>query len=173
MQHVNFCPRCGGTLIPPAEPSSAYMCTECGRPLYSNSKPCASALVVQEGKLLLIRRGIEPYKGYWDIPGGFLGPGEHPEDGARREILEETGLTVWLGELLGIWMDTYGPGEEAEYTLNCYYLATPVEGHERAADDACELGWFAPDELPEEIAFGGQAIAVLEAWKRRAAAAPG
>lgn len=149
------------------------MCAQCGRPLYLNSKPCAGALVEREGKVLLVRRGIEPYKGYWDIPGGFLGPGEHPEDGARREILEETGLTVRLGDLLGMWMDRYGPDEEAEHTLNCYYLATPVGGLERAADDASALGWFGPDELPREIAFGGHAIAVLEAWKRHATAAPG
>jgi 8-oxo-dGTP diphosphatase len=96
---------------------------------------------------------IEPYRGWWDIPGGFLAPGEHPAMGAAREVLEETGLVVEPGELLGIWMDTYGAGDELAHTLNCYYVARVVGGVERPADDAAELGWFGPDHLPAEIAF--------------------
>jgi len=50
--------------------------------------------VVKGGRLLLVKRGVEPYKGCWDIPGGFLEAGEHPEDGAVREGQEETGLKL-------------------------------------------------------------------------------
>jgi ADP-ribose pyrophosphatase YjhB (NUDIX family) len=122
--------------------------------------------------VLLVRRAIEPYKGWWDIPGGFLEPGEHPAAGAAREVLKETGLIVEPTELLGIWIDTYGADDERAYTLSCHYLAQVVGGEERAADDAAELAWFGPDELPDEIAFAHQP-AVLEAWRRRAAKAEG
>lgn len=104
----------------------------------------------------------------WDIPGGFLEPGEHPEDGAAREALEETGLTVRVGRLIGVWMDVYGP-EATDHTLNFYYCAIPTEGgvsEPVAADDAVEIGWFGPNALPREIAFN-HGRDVLEAWARQ------
>ena len=166
MHHHRYCPRCGAALRVGTE-RGAFACTGCGRPFYENSKPCAGALVERDGRVLLVRRGIEPYKGWWDIPGGFLAPGEHPAEGAAREVREETGLIVEPTELLGIWIDTYASGDEQAYTLNCHYVARIVGGAERAADDAIELAWFRPDELPAEIAFEHQP-AVLEAWRRRA-----
>jgi ADP-ribose pyrophosphatase YjhB (NUDIX family) len=79
-------------------------------------------LAVKEGQLLLVRRAIEPYYGYWDIPGGFLEAGEHPEAGAIREMEEETGLVIEPVEILGLYMSTYGPAGEP--TLNICYVAT-------------------------------------------------
>ena len=168
MHHLKFCPLCGAGLTRRSAevgPTAHFECTGCGEPLYENSKPCASALVERDGRLLLVRRDVEPFKGYWDIPGGFLDPGEHPADGAIREVREETGLIVELREWLGIWIDTYGSGDRQVYTLNCYYLAEPVGGEARPADDAAELGWFGPDELPERIAFE-HAPLVLTEWAR-------
>lgn len=119
------------------------------------------------GRVLLVRRAIEPFKDHWDIPGGFLHEAEHPEDGARREILEETGLRVRLVETLGIYMDRYGGEDAEEWTLNVYYLAEPLDDAEpRAADDASEIAWFAPDELPAEMAFNHERE-VLAAWRAR------
>ena len=139
-------------------------CSGCGRVLYVNSKPCAGALIERDGKVLLIRRAIEPFRDAWDIPGGFLQPGEHPSDGAIREVREETGLVVELRMLLGIWMDTYASGDTQADTLNCYYVAETVGGELRPSDDAAEVAWFGPDELPERIAFE-HAPAVLAAWR--------
>ena len=59
----------------------------------SNAKPTGSALVVREGRVPLVRRAIEPARGAWDIPGGFLEHDEHPEAGAVRELQEGTGST--------------------------------------------------------------------------------
>jgi 8-oxo-dGTP diphosphatase len=102
--------------------------------------------------MLLGRRAIEPARGCWDIPGGFLNPWEHPAEAAVREVAEETGLRVRLGPLLTIVIDTY---QARDYTLNVYYLATVVGGTERPADDLAELRWFGPDDLPgaPELAF--------------------
>jgi 8-oxo-dGTP diphosphatase len=139
------------------------VCSGCGRVAYENAKPCAGALVVRNGKVLLVRRGIAPYRGWWDIPGGYLESDEHPEAGARRELLEETGLRVRLRGLLGVYVDR----RIRPHSLNFYYLAEASGGRERASDDAVELGWFGPRELPARIAYPGHAGAVLADWRRR------
>lgn len=100
---------------------------------------------------MLAKRAIEPFKGYWDIPGGFLEAGEHPEAGTKRELLEETGLEIRLTGLLGIYMDEYGAGNY--FTLNIYYLAEVTSGTPSATDDVAELEWFALDNLPTQFAF--------------------
>lgn len=164
-----FCTACGGALTTAAEPYGPQRCASCGAEHFRNSKPCAGALVMRDGRVLLARRAIEPFKGHWDIPGGFLHEDEHPEDGVRREILEETGLRVRLLGLLGIYMDRYGDGDSADWTLNIYYLAEPLNDAEpRAADDASELAWFAPDELPAKMAFKHEHQVIAD-WRARVA----
>lgn len=147
-----FCPTCGALLDVPEEGDIKQVCVVCDTAYYHNAKPCAGAFVVQDGNVMLVRRGIEPFKGHWDIPGGFLGPDEHPEDGAVREVQEETGLQVRVTDLVGIFVDVYGEGA-SEHTLNVYYRAEVVGGEPEPCTDAVEIGWFAPDELPEDIAF--------------------
>ena len=136
--------------------------------IHASSKPTACALVTDEhGRLLLARRAGEPFAGRWDLPGGFLEEGEHPLDALRRELLEETGLTVEPGEFVGVWMDRYGEGADAPSTLTLYWTARAGAGEGRAADDVSELRWFAPDELPsgEETAF--HVDEVLLAWRQQ------
>ena len=145
-----FCSNCGASLAQ-EKPFQAQYCEMCGTWHYHNSKPCAGALVMQDRKVLLAQRGVEPYKGFWDIPGGFLEAGEHPEDGAKRELLEETGLEIRLNGLLGVYMDTYGV--DGAHTLILYYLAEIVSGTLRVMDDVSALEWFALDNLPKEFAF--------------------
>jgi len=163
MSQDAFCPRCGGPLVQKLiEKRERQLCSRCGRVHYKNAKPCACVLVVQDGRVLLVRRAVEPFYGYWDIPGGFLEAEEHPAEGAVREIEEETGLRVRLTALLGIYVDAYG---EDEYTLNVHYLAEVVSGEARPASDVSELAWFAPHELPAELAFRSDYQA-LEDWQR-------
>ena len=118
--------------------------------------------------MLLARRGHEPFLGRWDIPGGFLEEGEHPLDGLRRELREETGLEVEPLEFIGVWMDRYGGDSTAEATLNMYWTARVVAGESEAADDVSELRWFNAEELPpaEELAFENVPL-VLSAWRAR------
>lgn len=147
-----FCPKCGHTLqTEMIEGREQLVCSSCGFVFYQHSKLCASVMVLDWGKLMLTRRGIEPYKGYWDLPGGFLEAGEHPEAGAVREIAEETGLAIRLMELFGLYMDTYGPTDEP--TLNFCYLAKIIGGDPAPASDVVELGWFELDDLPDQVAF--------------------
>jgi ADP-ribose pyrophosphatase YjhB (NUDIX family) len=120
------------------------------------------------GRILLARRAIDPYRGLWDTPGGYLDEGEHPLDGLRRELREETGLTVEPGRFLGAFMDWYGDAPDANATLNLFWTAHVVAGEPSPDDDVAELRWFAPDELPpeEELAFH-LLPAVFAAWRNR------
>jgi len=165
---VRFCPRCGGlleTVIRSGDSRPRQICTACRRIHYRNAKPCAGALVVCDGHVLLVKRAIQPFLGCWDIPGGFLEEDEHPEAGAIREVREETGLEVHVTGLLGFYLDHYVYGDEGGYCLNIYFLAEVVGGQEHPDDDAGDLAWFAPGELPEEIAFDHVRV-VLADWVR-------
>jgi 8-oxo-dGTP diphosphatase len=165
LHHYRYCPHCGGELVNATHGRAIrFDCTQCGRPLYENSKPCASAIVVRDGRALLARRAVDPFKGYWDIPGGFLEAGEEPESGAVRELLEETGLHIETRELLGMWIDRYGNGPESVFTLNIYYLADAPDGEPHAEDDVAELRWFGPSEIPGDLAFPHSKL-VLDCWR--------
>ena len=162
------CPRCEGALA--NHGARAECLGACGSIYHANSAPCVSAFVEDDaGRVLLARRAVEPDLGLWDPLGGFLEEGEHPEDGLRRELLEETGLRCEPVRFLGAWMDVYGDAPDAAATLNLYWTMRVVEGGEPVpADDVAELRWFAPDKLPalDELAFTTVAEA-LAAWKEK------
>ncbi len=136
------------------------VCPGCGWIAFGNAKPAVGVLIERERKLLLVRRERAPFKGYWDIPGGFLEEDEHPRTGAVREAREETGLRIAIDDLLGVYHDRSGD----TYTLNLYYHAHVLGGRERAGDDADDLKWFGRADLPKRIAFPGHAKQVLRDW---------
>lgn len=158
-----YCPRCGTPLAEHVVDGRArQVCPACGYTHWRNAKPCAGALVIRNGKVLLVRRRIAPFHGYWDIPGGFCEADEHPTETALREVREETGLEVELTGMLGLWLDQY----EGSFTLNVYYLARPLGRRLRVGDDADGAAWFAPTALPSRIAFENGRRALL-AWARK------
>ena len=161
-----WCPKCRGELRGDA---SRVECPACGFVSYASSKTTAGALCLDEDRrVLLARRRAEPFRGRWDIPGGFLEEGEHPLDGLRRELREETGLEIEPLEFLGVWMDRYGGDSTAEATLNLYWTARVVSGVPAPADDVDALQWFSADEPPgpEGLAFENVPL-VLSAWARQ------
>lgn len=163
-----YCPACGTPLVSQVvDHRPRRVCPACGRIHWRNAKPCAGALVVRNGKVLLVRRAVEPFLGHWDIPGGFCEVDEHPTETAIREVREETGLEIELTGLLGLWLDDYAPADstdgEGNATLNVYYLARPLTRSLRAGDDADGMAWFAPKALPQRIAFANGRQA-LTAW---------
>jgi ADP-ribose pyrophosphatase YjhB (NUDIX family) len=119
--------------------------------------------VAQDGRLLLVRRAREPYLGFWDIPGGFLEVDELPSEGAVREVEEETGLKVRATALFGFYRDIYCYKDEENHCLNIYFLGRVVEGTEELGNETTDLGWFAPEDLPQAIAFD-HARRVLDDW---------
>ena len=147
-----FCPKCAARLEPRDHHGRMLpTCPSCSFTFYNNAAPCTGVFVVKDRSVLLVKRAVEPFKDWWDVPGGFLESGEHPVEGAKRELIEETGLVIEPTEMLGFWPDVYGPEEEP--TLNIGYLAEIVGGEMRAGDDASELAWFPLDALPEQLAF--------------------
>ena len=146
------CPRCGSGGL--AVEQGRADCPACGFQAYASAKPTASAACLDdEGRVLLSRRGQEPLKDKWDLPGGFLDEGEHPLDCLRRELREEGAVDVGPLEFLGVWVDRYG-GDGSAHTLNLYWTARIVDGTLEPADDVAEFRWFVPDEVDEdELAF--------------------
>jgi ADP-ribose pyrophosphatase YjhB (NUDIX family) len=158
LDNWRFCPLCGGSLNPHED---HLRCARCGAPYWGNAIPGAQGILERDGRVLLARRANEPRRGHWDLPGGFLDETEHPVDGLRREFREETGLEIEPVELMRIDIEPYA----GRHVFSVTYVVRG-EGEPRPADDVDELRWFAPDELPEEMAFPGQDD-VLREWARR------
>ena len=103
-----YCFACGKPIErKQVEGFSRYICTVCGEMTYIHSRPCVGALIVKDKQILFTRRKNPPFKGDWDIPGGFLENGEHPEEGLKRELNEELGINVNIETLIGIYMEMY------------------------------------------------------------------
>jgi ADP-ribose pyrophosphatase YjhB (NUDIX family) len=157
------CPRCASALT---QGEGCVECAACEFTHYAHSAPAVAAFVVDDAdRVLLARRAHEPDAERWDSPGGFLQEGEHPLDGLRRELEEETGLAVEPGTFVGAFVDTYGVGPGAPPVLNLVWEARVTGGDPAPADDVTELRWFRDTELPEdsEMAFTWLAP-TLRAW---------
>lgn len=155
-----FCARCGSALAAFDDDGiERQRCARCGRIAYRNSKPAVGAIVARGGSVLLSRRARPPHAGEWDLPGGFLESGEHPEAGILRELREETGLAARVVRLAHVGMGRY----DEDDTLNLVYLVE-ADGEPVAGDDSEELRWFALDALPP-MAFGHEREA-LRAYAR-------
>ena len=94
---MNFCSQCGGLVVltvPADDDRQRHVCPSCGTIHYQNPKVVVGCIPVWEDRILMCRRDIEPRRGYWTLPAGFLENGETMAAGARRETLEETGAIV-------------------------------------------------------------------------------
>lgn len=94
---MKFCSRCSGALrleIPADDNRLRHVCPDCHTIHYQNPKLVVGCIPIWEDRILMCRRNIEPRKGFWTLPAGFLENGETAEEGARRETLEETGAQV-------------------------------------------------------------------------------
>ena len=149
---LKFCSRCGAPLVfgtIPGEDRDRLGCSACGHIAYVNPRLVVTTFPVTEtGELVLIRRGIEPGKGQWAQPGGFLEVDETVHEAAIRETLEETGLLVEPGEIVGL----YTRLEASVVTI--VFEARIVGGTATPTVEASEIVAFAPKEIPwSGIAF--------------------
>ena len=145
----SYCPVCGAGLE--KEDDFRQPCTQCSFIMYHSSSPCMGAIPLDGSRVLLARRGIEPFFGQWNTVGGFLDYGEDPLEGLIREVLEETGCECRVLDFIIQAADTYG--EAGAALLNSYYTVELLSGTLTPMDDVSELCWFDLDQLPPEIAF--------------------
>ena len=126
--------------------------------------PCVGGIVAgADGRILLIRRGQEPAKGCWSVPGGRVEPGEDDATATAREVLEETGLAVVVGHLVGT-VERDAP-DGSVYVINDYHCSMPGGGDPPprvAGADPGEVGWFEPEDLPALNCVPGLVEALTE-----------
>jgi ADP-ribose pyrophosphatase YjhB (NUDIX family) len=163
---LNHCTSCGGplTLGPiPGEERPRLACAACGHIAYVNPRLVTTAIpLTDRGEVVLLRRGLQPGRGLWAQPGGFLEIDETPTEGAIRETLEETGLAIVPGEIVGL----YARLEAAVVVL--VYEATIVGGEMRTSPEALDVRAFAPEAIPwPEIAFKTTWWALVDWLARR------
>jgi ADP-ribose pyrophosphatase YjhB (NUDIX family) len=149
VNHFRFCPACGAELEPSSTHDGGSYCRQCRRSWYRNAAPTAGAAVVRDGKVLVAVRAFEPEKGKVNVPGGFLDYDEDPVSGLKREIREETGIEVVVGE--GDYVQavphTYGPG--GDWVLALGFVAEYAGGEPEPTDDVAELKWVGLSEIDE------------------------
>lgn len=153
-----FCLKCGGELerrvIKAIEPPR-LVCRSCGFVLFLDPKVAVGAIITQAGRVLLVRRGIEPGYGRWVFPGGFVDRGEHVEQAAVREALEESGVEIQITRLLDVYSSSGSP------VVVIVYLAEAVGGAAGAGDESLEARWFAVHEIPwSDLAFPSTSLAL-------------
>lgn len=162
MSPVFPCARCGRPVRRDlrAEPPR-IACPRCRYLIYDYPRLAAGMLVVKGDTVLVLRRAHAPKRGHLDNPGGFIDTGETIEAAARRELREETGLTVGRAEFLCFYWDRYYLRGFGYFpTMNFYYLARWRSGEPRAGDDAADAEWVPLAKLGRS---GGR-----PAWKHMA-----
>jgi ADP-ribose pyrophosphatase YjhB (NUDIX family) len=151
------------TAIPEGDSRRRMVCFDCGFIHYVNPRPVAGTIPVRDdGRLLLLRRAIEPRLGYWVFPGGFMDVGETAEEAAIRETMEEAQLEVGNLRLSGVYTRT-GPG------VVVIVFEAQAMGEAAAGDETSEVAWFHAHEIPwPEIAFDSTEAALRD-WVARQA----
>ena len=161
---LNYCSRCGAQLeFGPVtgEDRDRLACASCGFVAYVNPRLVVTTLpITPAGELVLLRRGIEPGRGWWAQPGGFLEVDETVSEAAIRETWEETGLIIEPGEIVGLYSRL-----EASVVVIAFESRV-VGGEFRLNPEALEIEAFAPQRIPwPEIAFKTSELALRD-WVR-------
>ncbi len=147
----HYCPVCGGVLntvtLKQTEPPR-LLCSRCRFVFYLDPKVVACTLVELGDRIVLLKRGIEPQKERWVMPGGYVDRGEEVTAAAVRETREECGLNIRIQDLLGVY--SY-PGNTQVVVV---YTAQSLSGELVAGDETAEAGLFRPEEIPwDQLAF--------------------
>ena len=124
---------------------------------YENPRDVVDIIIEKEGKIVLIERGVEPFKGKLAIPGGHVDYGETVEHAAVREAKEETNLDVKLKSILGVYS---GPNADPRgHRVSTVFIAEPVAGILEGKDDAAKANYYDLNKLnPEDLAFDHKLI---------------
>jgi len=135
--------------------------------MYKNPIPTVDIIIEKDGKIVLIRRKNEPFKGKLAIPGGFVNEGELIEDRAIIEAKEETSLDVELKEILGVY--SIPDRDPRGYLMSTVFIAKPKTGTVKGGDDAASAAWFKiDDKILDELSFDHKKIITdYLKWKKK------
>jgi ADP-ribose pyrophosphatase YjhB (NUDIX family) len=172
--HPVFCTQCGQRLeerVVGIDPEKTVpVCAACGAIHWIDPKVAAGCLILRDGKVLLVKRAIEPGLGKWVFPGGHVDRGETLEAAALRETREECGALARIDGLVGVYSYPGRPVIVAVYRASL--LSESPEPF--PADETLEVGWFAPEEVDGlELAFRSSADALSALLGRPYPAPPG
>ncbi|UCG53841.1 MAG: NUDIX hydrolase [Candidatus Latescibacterota bacterium] len=159
-----FCPLCGDSLVEKdIEHKMRLACRSCEFVHYQNPVPAAGVIVVEDGRVLLVKRKFEPRAGMWTLPAGFVEADENAGACAVREAKEETNLDVKIVRLFNIYSAFDDPRTAVVLIL---YLCRRIGGELECGDDASDAGFFDLDDLPEAIAFRAHQSALADIKKQ-------
>ena len=144
MDSINkYCQSCGSKLDKrKVENIIRPYCNKCRKVIYLDPKVAAVTLVHDVGRILLVRRAIQPHYGKWSLPSGYVDRGEAVEKAAVREVWEETNLKIEINSLQGIYSGI-GP------VILAVYQASPASGEPSVGSEVSEVDWFKINRLPE------------------------
>lgn len=126
---------------------------------YQNPAVTAFAFVEHDERYLVLERAHQPYKGCWDLPGGFVEAAETPDEAVSREIFEETGLEVDLLSIVGVYKSRYG--DEGKWTVDVAFRCRATLDELNLSDENSEAAWISIEEMPQ-LAFAGERSALEE-----------
>jgi 8-oxo-dGTP diphosphatase len=158
-EEIAYCPRCATRMTTrQVGDKPRRVCPACEYIYFTDPKVGVGVMVVLHDQILLVRRTMNPGRGKWSIPAGFVDRGEDPRETAVRETFEETNLRVKITGLAGVY---YNPPEQGGASIFILYRGRLVGGELRPGDDADAAGFFGPDQLPD-LAFASTYDAIRQ-----------
>lgn len=162
---AHYCFQCGSKLeVRHMDHRDREVCPACGWVYYAQLKVGAAVLIEQDGRLLLLRRNYEPWTGTWMTPAGYVEADEDPRNAAIREVYEETGLEVELGELFDVY---YFDDDPRGNGVTFVYLAEKISGEIRINGESSIAKCFHWREIPAELSKGAHDKMIM-AWRAKA-----
>lgn len=150
----SFCPLCGYKLITkfmPLDGEKRLVCSNCGFVFYQNPPPTVLAFVEKGNKVLLVKRAINPYKGYWDLPGGFVEIGQTIESALKQEIKEELGVEINTMSFISSFAAYYKIKHLKEEVINLIFKVTLTRENFKIGSDVTDAKWFLKTNLPKLV----------------------
>lgn len=156
---MNFCSHCGsnrlGLIIPEGDNRPRYVCSDCDTVHYQNPRVIVGSVPIWQNKIMLCRRNIEPRFGLWNLPSGFLENGETIQDGALRELEEES---MAKGEIIRLHSLYNLPHANQVYI---HFLVQLSSDHFELTPESSEIKFFSPSEIPySEMAFSSSSFSI-------------
>lgn len=161
-----YCSICGSRLK--KDRNDNLGCIKCNFINFRSPRPTATGLILFKNKLLLAKRARAPYKGWWDLPGGYVERGETAEQALKRETKEETGLDIKIKNIFGTYSGNASFDKDKYSILSVVFIAQAQNEKLEANDDVSISRWFAKSEIPSKIAFDSNQKIIkdfLKIWK--------